>query len=195
MLGKVSLGNLGLVVGGGLAIMGFIAYGAENATLNLIGFFYGIPLLLGGLALKASELKPTPYSQPTPENIVALREQQATDTQKQIIKDVTRYRYGQDVHLDESLKKLGLSPTDEEAPVLTSIKEVAVDGAYTLVLAFDSPLVDFQLWQEKQDRIGRFFGPDVRAEVTESEEDEVEVALIKVNSTADFDEAATERLP
>ncbi len=146
---------------------------------------YEKTLLLGGLALKASELKPTPYSQPTPENIVALREQQATDTQKQIIKDVTRYRYGQDVHLDESLKKLGLSPTDEEAPVLTSIKEVAVDGAYTLVLAFDSPLIDLELWQEKQDRIGRFFGPDVRAEVTESEEDEVEVALIKVNSTAD----------
>ena len=181
MLSKISLGSLGLVVGGALTIMGFIAYGTGNATFNLAGFFYGIPVLLGGLALKAAELKPTTYSQPTPEAIAVLREQQATSTQKQIIKDVTRYRYGQDIHLDESLKRIGLSPTKEEAPVLKAIKEVAVDGAYALVLEFYSPLIKFELWQDRQDKISRFFGPDVRAEVTEWEDNKVEVALIKIN--------------
>ena len=62
MLRKTSLASLGLTLGGILTLVGFIAYATGNATLNLAGFFYGIPLLLGGLALKASELKPIPFS-------------------------------------------------------------------------------------------------------------------------------------
>lgn len=58
MLGSVSLGTLGLIVGALLTGVGVVAYAAGNATLNLAGFFYGVPLLLGGLALKAAELKP-----------------------------------------------------------------------------------------------------------------------------------------
>ena len=65
MLGKISLGTLGLTIGGILTIIGFVAYADNNATLNLVGFFYGIPLLLGGLALKANELKPVPFTQTT----------------------------------------------------------------------------------------------------------------------------------
>ena len=94
-----------------MAIMGFIAYAKGNSTINLIGFFYGIPILLGGLALKASELKPVPMSEPTPPSVIKLRDETATETQNQIRKDVTRYRYGQEAHLDSSLESLGLSPT------------------------------------------------------------------------------------
>ena len=65
MLGKTSLGNVLLTVGGVLTVIGFVAYFQDNATLNLAGFFYGIPVLLGGLALRAAELEPTPYSQAT----------------------------------------------------------------------------------------------------------------------------------
>ncbi|MFN6392819.1 MAG: DUF2854 domain-containing protein, partial [Aphanizomenon sp.] len=50
MLGGISLGTVGLTIGSILTITGFIAYFADNATLNLVGFFYGFPLLLGGLA-------------------------------------------------------------------------------------------------------------------------------------------------
>jgi hypothetical protein len=44
MLRQTSLGTLGLCVGGVLAIAGFVAFATGNATLNLVGFFYGIPI-------------------------------------------------------------------------------------------------------------------------------------------------------
>lgn len=181
MLRQISLGSVGLVVGGVLSIVGFTAYFLDNATLNLVGFFYGIPLLLGGLALKAAELKPVPFSQPTADAVLSLREQQATSTQNQIRKDVTRYRYGQEAHLDSSLKYLGLEPSDEERPVLQSIREEAIDGSYALVLEFESPLIKFEDWQKKQDKIERFFGPGLRVELHQlgtSDENRVDVALI-----------------
>jgi hypothetical protein len=178
MLGKVSLGLLGLVVGGILTVIGFVAYFAESATLNLVGFFYGIPLLLGGLALKAAELNPVPFSQPTSPDVLTLREQQATSTQVQILKDVTRYRYGQKIHLDTSLDYLGLSPSDEEAPFLQSIREANVGGAYALILEFYSPLIPLPVWQEKQEKIGKFFGPGLRAEVSSPAEERIDLALI-----------------
>ena len=103
MLQRLSLGNLALIIGTPLAVGGFIAYFLDNPTLNLAGFFYGIPLVLGGLALKAAELQPIPFTEPTGESILALREQQATPTQKQLRRDVTRYRYGQSAHLDDTL--------------------------------------------------------------------------------------------
>ena len=177
MLRQTSLGSLGLWVGGILTIMGFVAYATANPTLNLVGFFYGIPILLGGLALKASELKPVPLSQPTPPSVLKLREEQATTTQNQIRKDVMRYRYGQKAHLDSSLESLGISPTDEERPVLTSLRETEVEGAYTLVLEFNSPLISFERWQEKREKIEKFFGPGIRVDLTKPEGDRVDVAL------------------
>jgi hypothetical protein len=178
MLPKISLAAVGLTVGGILTITGFVAYALDYATLNLAGFFYGIPLVLGGLALKAAELKPIPFSQPTPEKIIALRNQLATPTQNQIRKDVTRYRYGQEAHLDESLERLGLSPTDEERPVLTSLLEQDWEGKYVLTLSFDSPFISLETWQEKQEKIAKFFGPDLEVTVAEPEEKVVTVNLI-----------------
>ncbi|GAB4197921.1 MAG: DUF2854 domain-containing protein [Coleofasciculaceae cyanobacterium] len=178
MLRQTSLGTLGLSIGGILTLVGFVAYAADNATLNLVGFFYGIPILLGGLALKASELKPVPLSQATPPAILKLRELQATTTQNQIRKDVTRYRYGQKAHLDSSLESLGLSPSDEERPEIVGLRETEVDGAYTLVLEFESPLIPLETWQEKREKLEKFFGPDIRVNLTQPEESRVDVALI-----------------
>jgi len=178
MLGRLSLGTLGLSVGGVLTVMGFAAYFYGNATLNLIGFFYGIPVLLGGLALKASEIVPVPLTQPTPENVLALREQQATETQNQIRKDVTRYRYGQKAHLDSALEFLGLSPTDEERPLLTGLQETEVDGAYGLVLEFKCHFMPLEVWQKKQDKLTNFFGPGVKVVVSQAGDDRIDLALI-----------------
>jgi len=178
MLRRISLGSVGLVVGSVLTTVGFVAYGVGNSTLNLIGFFYGIPVLLGGLALKVSELKPVPITQPTTPQVLTLREQRATATQNQIRKDVTRYRYGQEAHLDESLERLGLSPTDEERPILVGLRESAVEGAYALILEFESPLIPFERWKKQQGKIERFFGPGVRAELCQPTENQVELALI-----------------
>lgn len=177
MLRKNSLGTLGLIIGGVLTVVGFTAYFAGNPTLNLVGFFYGIPLLLGGLALKAAELKPVPVTQPTTPEVLALRSQ-ATDTQNQIRQDVTRYRYGQEAHLDTSLSHLGLSPTDEERPVIKGLRETEIDGAYALILEFYSPLILLETWQQKQQKMESFFGPGVQVKVTQPAEDEIELALI-----------------
>jgi Protein of unknown function (DUF2854) len=177
MLRQISLGNVGLVVGSLLTVMGFIAYAYQSPTLNLIGFVYGVPILLGGLALTASELKPVPMPESSPE-VLALREKEATDTQNQVRKDVTRYRYGQEAHLDEVMKRLGLSPTDDERPILNNIREQEWEGHYALILKFYSPLVPLETWQGKQDKLTRFFGPGIRVEVLGMEEDEVEVAMI-----------------
>ena len=184
MLRQTSLGTLGLCIGGVLAITGFVAYAIGNATLNLVGFFYGIPLLLGGLALKASELKPVPFSQKTAPSVLQLREQQSTDTQNQIRKDVTRYRYGQEAHLDSSMASLGLAPTDEERPLLVGLRETEVDGAYALILEFNSPLISFETWQQKREKIEKFFGPGIRVEVAQAEGDIVDVSLIAVAKEA-----------
>jgi Protein of unknown function (DUF2854) len=178
MLRRISLGSVGLVVGGILTIVGFAAYATGNPTLNLVGFFYGIPILLGGLALKAAELPPVNYSQETTPEVAALKTQQATSTQQQILKDVTRFRYGQSVHLDSSLEHLGLSPNDTERPDLVGIRETAVDGAYTLVLEFDTPFLPFETWQAKQEKMEAFFGPGLRVELEKLSDEEVAVSLI-----------------
>lgn len=183
MLGRIKLGriNLSLVllaVGGGLTIIGFIAYFQDNSTLNLVGFFYGIPVLLGGLALRAAELEPAPYTQPTAPEVLKLRQEQATPTQNQVRLDVTRYRYGQEAHLDVALQKLGLSPSGQECPELSGMHETENGGSYTLVLEFESSTVPFTTWVEKKDKIETFFGPGVYAELSQPDEDRVNLALI-----------------
>ncbi|MBE9111892.1 DUF2854 domain-containing protein [Nodosilinea sp. LEGE 07298] len=183
MLGRIKLGqfNLSLVllaVGGVLTIVGFVAYFQDNSTLNLVGFFYGIPVLLGGLALRAAELEPAPYTRPTSPEVLKLREEQATPTQNQVRQDVTRYRYGQEAHLDVALQKLGLSPSGQECPELSGLHEAEVDGNYALVLEFDSSTLPFSTWVEKKAKIESFFGPSVRAELSQPTEDQVNLALI-----------------
>jgi hypothetical protein len=181
MFGRLSLGTLGIGVGSVITLIGFGAYFfTDNATLNLAGFFYGIPLLLGGLALKSAELKPVPFLPPSPEEIIALRVQ-ATPTQKQILNEVTRYRYGEEAHLSLALERLGLSTIKAHRPVLTSIREANESGAYSLILNFDSPHIGLKLWQEKQDKMTRFFGPNIQAKVNgNGSENQVEVTLTRV---------------
>lgn len=185
MLARINLSLVLLAIGGGLTIIGFVAYFQDNPTLNLAGFFYGIPILLGGLALRAAELEPVPYSQPTPPEVIQLREAQATPTQNQVRQDVTRYRYGQEAHLDVALQKLGLSPNGEECPELSGLRELEMDGNYALVLEFESPRVPFSAWVEKQGKIETFFGPGVRAELHAPTEDKVNLALVTVLTAAD----------
>ena len=178
MLRRIPLALVGLIIGSILTTTGFVAYAIGNSTLNLAGFFYGIPLLLGGLALKAAELKPIPYTEETPKKIVSLREQKATDTQNQVRLDVTRYRYGQEAHLDDALERVGLSPTDDERPILTKIKEDEIEGNYALILYFDSPLINLDKWKERQEKITKFFGPGITTEISMDENSEVTLSFI-----------------
>ncbi len=176
MLNQIPLSLVLINVGGLLALIGFFAYAIDDATFNLIGFFYGIPLLLGGLALKSAELEPVPFTRITPANLVKLRDEQATPTLNQIRKDVTRFRYGQEAHLDVALEKLGLAPTDEDRPILKTLEESEIGGAYALILKFYSPFMDIDVWQEKSEKITKFFGPGIHATL-EPDDDEEEIVM------------------
>ena len=182
MLRKIPLGGVLLSIGSILTIVGFVAYFKDMATLNLAGFFYGIPLLLGGAALRAAELEPVPYSQDPSDTVIGLRDKTATQTQNQVRKDVTRYRYGQEAHLDIALERLGLSPNDKQRPVLSGLREELRDGSYALVLEFDSPYMPLDTWQEKHEKIEKFFGPNIRAEIHPMKDERMELALVTAAS-------------
>jgi Protein of unknown function (DUF2854) len=176
MFRQIPLSLVLINVGGLLALIGFFAYAIQDATFNLIGFFYGIPLLLGGLALKSAELEPVPFTSVTPANLIKLRDTQSTPTLNQIRKDVTRFRYGQEAHLDIALEKLGLAPSDDDRPILKGLQEAEIDGAYALILEFYSPFMTLAVWQEKQDKITRFFGPGIHIAI-EPDDDKEEIVL------------------
>ncbi len=97
-----SPGSLVTVAGGVLTVVGAIAYGTGNANLSLPTIFYGIPILLGGLALKSSELPPAVRLTP-PSRCRELREQPANEALRKLLADVLRWRYGQKAHLESSL--------------------------------------------------------------------------------------------
>ncbi|MEO0541597.1 MAG: DUF2854 domain-containing protein [Cyanobacteria bacterium P01_A01_bin.105] len=178
MLRKIPLGGVLLVVGGVLTLVGFVAYFQERATLNLVGFFYGVPILLGGLALRAAELEPVPYSQAPSEAVLALREKEATQTQNQVRQDVMRYRYGQEAHLDIALERLGMSPNDRVRPELVALREEMRDGSYSLVLEFESPFMEIEKWHDRHEKIEKFFGPGIKAVIEQPQEERVDLALI-----------------
>ena len=106
----LSPGNLITVAGGVLTVVGAIAYGTGNANLSLPTIFYGIPILLGGLALKSSELPPA--VRVTPASTFKAEREAAPEELGKLLADVTRWRYGQKAHLESSLEALKL--WDEE---------------------------------------------------------------------------------
>ncbi|KAL3527065.1 hypothetical protein ACH5RR_011721 [Cinchona calisaya] len=112
---------------------------------------YGFPLAVIGMALKYAELKPVPCL--THSDAQKLRENCATPILKQVRNDVTRYRYGDEQHLDEALKRIfqygqGGGIPRRSAPVLQMIREeVTEDGKYSLILVFEAKalqLSDFE---------------------------------------------------
>ncbi len=183
--GKVPFALLCLIAGAILTVVGTIAFLMNYAALNMAGFFYGIPLFLGGIAFYITELKPVPLTQPTTPAVVAQRSRQATATQQQILNDLTRYRYGQKAHLDSALKFLGLSPTDEERPEIVGLYETLLDDAYTLVLGFESPMIPFETWQKKHDKMTAFFGPGVKVLLEHPEEDLIKVSIVATDALPD----------
>jgi hypothetical protein len=72
-------------------------------------------------------------------------------------------RYGDEQHLDEALDKIfrfgksgGLPRKD--TPRLVALREVVVDGAYTLSLDFESK-APMEVWEKYQPKFQSFFGP------------------------------------
>ena len=170
-----SPGSLVTVAGGVLTVIGATAYTTGNANLSLPTIFYGIPILLGGLALKSSELPPAARITP-PSALKDLRDQ-APDELAKVVGDVTRWRYGQKAHLESSLEALKLWD-DDTPPQLEEIEELNADGGYGLRMRFSLGAIPLQRWQEKQDRLGRFFAKGLRAELTDLGDGRIHLQLL-----------------
>lgn len=190
-LAKVSFGVIGLGIGIALLSYGFGAYfnilpGSEWSAIMLT---YGFPLAIIGMALKYAELKPVPCL--TYSDAQKLREACATPILKQVRNDVIRYRYGDEQHLEEALKRIfqygqGGGIPRRSAPILQSIREeVAEDGKYCLVLVFEAKALELSDFEKRQAKFASFFGPGITAEVGKSGDNLYEVRLISnTNSNA-----------
>jgi hypothetical protein len=176
MQALLSPGSLVTLAGAFLTVIGSIAYLGDNANLSLPTIFYGIPILLGGLALKSSELPP-PQRLTPPQALRELRQQPANAALAKLLADVTRWRYGQKAHLESSLEALKLWD-DDDPPQLLSVEELDIDGAYGLRLQFDCRGVAQGRWQDRQDRLGRFFGPGLSANLVQSAPGQVTLELL-----------------
>ncbi|MEB3350142.1 MAG: DUF2854 domain-containing protein, partial [Cyanobacteriota bacterium] len=144
----LSPGSLVTIAGAALTVIGSIAYATDSPNLSLAGVFYGVPVLLGGLALKSSELPPARRVVP-PAALRELRAQPASEPLRKLLGDVTRWRYGQKAHLESSLEALRLWDADDP-PQLESVEELDRDGAYGLRLRFSLGGVPFEAEPQPQ---------------------------------------------
>lgn len=161
-----SPGSLVTLAGALLTVIGSLAYVTANPNLSLPTIFYGVPIFIGGLALKSSELPPAKRLTP-PSQFKALREQEASEPLRKLLADVVRWRYGQKAHLESSLEVLKLWD-DDAPPQLVSIEELDCQGHYGLRLNFRCEGVPYERWLSQQERLGRFFGPQLVAELESS---------------------------
>jgi hypothetical protein len=170
-----SPGSLVTIAGAALTVIGSIAYATDSPNLSLAGVFYGVPVLLGGLALKSSELPPAERVVP-PATLRELRLQPASEPLRRLLADVTRWRYGQKAHLESSLEALKLWDPDDP-PQLESVEELDRDGSYGLRLRFRLGAVPWERWQERQERLGRFFGPGLEAGLSQPAPGQLDLTL------------------
>ena len=171
----LSPGSLVTIAGGVLTVVGAVAYGTGAANLSLPTIFYGIPILLGGLALKSSELPPA--KRVTPKAQLKGEREAATPELGKLLGDVTRWRYGQKAHLESSLESLKLWDEDNP-PQLEEIEELHSADGYGLRLRFQPNAVPLEQWQNKRERLGRFFAKGVRAELNALEDDRFDLMLL-----------------
>eukprot|EP01025_Chloroclados_australasicus_P064488 TRINITY_DN8625_c0_g1_i2.p2 TRINITY_DN8625_c0_g1~~TRINITY_DN8625_c0_g1_i2.p2 ORF type:complete len:282 (+),score=20.04 TRINITY_DN8625_c0_g1_i2:33-848(+) len=181
-LAKISFGSILAPVGVTLLVYGFASYieilpGSSASSLLLIYGFIGALL---GFALKYAELKPVECK--TTQQAFDLRSTQMTDIQKQVREDCTRFRYGDEKHLEEALERIfrfnkpGGVPR-RLSPTLTALREEVVDGNYALVMIFESELKDTD-WTDRVSKFASFFGPGITAQFQSTGENEVEISLI-----------------
>jgi len=163
-----SLAKAFLGVGLTLTTVSFAEYFFQDggAGLSSLGFIYGIPLTLIGCSLQYAELGPAGVkSTPATE---ALFEAKATETMQKIVKDTTRHRYGDEAHLDTTVKALGLVLPQKAYPQLKYIEYAAAPGGELSIMpVFQSLDTPFRIWAEAP-RVAKmevFFGPDVWCEV------------------------------
>ena len=171
----LSPGSLITVSGAALTVIGGIAYATGAANLSVPTLFYGFPIFLAGLALKNSELPPARLV--PPKVTLEKAREKAPEELSKLLKDVTRWRYGQKTHLESSLQALKLWD-DLNPPKLIEIEEIEANGGYGIRMNFDTGGVAIDRWKEKQERLGRFFAKGLEAELISKSEQELDLRII-----------------
>lgn len=185
-----SLGNLVIFSGIAITVLSFAEYlsdsGADGLNVSGLGFVYGIPVFLAGAALKYAEINPVPCkSTPAAESIF---ESKATEIMKKIKQDVTRHRYGDEAHLDTTVKKLGLVVPGKDYPQLIELREDAAEGGeFSFTMVWQSIDTPYKMWADERrvKKYETFFGPGVTAEVVkvDAEQRLVGIKLTTTSST------------
>mmetsp|Transcript_9855 Transcript_9855/g.14692 ORF Transcript_9855/g.14692 Transcript_9855/m.14692 type:complete len:295 (-) Transcript_9855:118-1002(-) len=164
-----SLGNLVILGGIAITVLSFAEYlsdsGSEGLNVSGLGFVYGIPVFLAGAALKYAEIEPVPcYTTPQGE---AIFEGKATDIIKKVKQDVTRHRYGDEAHLDTTVKRLGLVVPGKAYPQLRELRQEEEGGELAFTMVWQSLDTPYKMWADEKRRVKyeTFFGPGVGAEV------------------------------
>ena len=164
-----SLGNVVIAAGILITVLSFVEYlsdsGSEGLNVSGLGFVYGIPVFLAGAALKYAEIDPVPvFSTPAGE---AIFEKKATETIQKIKQDVTRHRYGDEAHLDTTVKKLGLVVPGKAYPQLQELRQEEVNGELAFTMVWQSLDTPYKMWADERrvKKYETFFGPGVTAEV------------------------------
>lgn len=164
-----SLGNFIIFAGVAITVLSFSEYlsdgGSEGLNVSGLGFVYGIPVFLGGAALKYAEIKPVAcITTPAGE---AIFEGKKTEIIEKIKQDVTRHRYGDEAHLDTTVRKLGLVVPGKSYPQLRELRQEEEDGELVFTMVWQSLDTPYKMWADEKRRLKyeTFFGPDVGAEV------------------------------
>ena len=173
-----SPGNLITIGGASLSLIGLTAYFTDATNLSVPTFFYGVPIFLIGISLKTTEVPPAQRVVPS-SKFASERDKSPKELDK-LIKDVTRWRYGQSCQLESSLRVLKLWDIDSP-PQLIEIEELVKDGEYGLRMRFQIAGVALERWNDKKERLGRFFAKGLRAELFCPTPGEIDLTLLPQN--------------
>jgi len=152
--------NVITITGGTLSFIGMIAFFTESVNLSVPTFFYGVPILLIGLALKTSEVPPVKLLN---KEIFKSNKFSRPEELTNLVKDVTRWRYGIQAHLQSSLEVLKLW-SEENPPQLLELEEVTRDEKNGLRMHFEINSVPIEEWIKRKDRLNRFFAKGLESE-------------------------------
>ena len=171
----LSPGNLITIGGATLSLIGLTAYFTDATNLSVPTFFYGVPIFLIGISLKTTEVPPA--VRVVPANKFASERKKAPEELEKLLKDVTRWRYGQSCQLEASLRVLKLWDIDNP-PQLIEIEELVQDGNYGLRMRFKIAGVPIERWNNQKERLGRFFAKGLCAELFCPTPGEIDLTLL-----------------
>ena len=171
----LSPGNLITIGGASLSLIGLTAYFTDATNLSVPTFFYGVPIFLIGISLKTTEVPPA--LRVVAATKFASERAKAPEELAKLVKDVTRWRYGQSCQLESSLRVLKLWDIDNP-PQLIEIEELVKDGNYGIRMRFKMAGVSLERWNDKKERLGRFFAKGLCAELFCPTPDEIDLTLL-----------------